>query len=71
MGLLSKESEYFDVKHVKDVIEVWEYWNEHDSAPGAGEWIKRGRLVKIYESKDVIFKTDGKGMLISTEFKND
>ena len=69
MGLLSKESEFFDVKHIKDVIEIWESWNEHDSAAGAGHWESKGRLIRIYESKYKIFKTNAKGTLLSSEFK--
>lgn len=69
MGLLTSKSEFFDVKHVKDVIEIWDYWNAGDRFEGDGEIEKRGRLVRIYESKDRIFKTNGKGTLLSSEFK--
>jgi len=69
MGLLSKDEEIIEVKHIKDVIELWKYWNEHDSAAGAGHWSHEGRLIHIYESKDKIFKINSKGTLISSEFK--
>lgn len=69
MGLLSKEEHTIKVKHIKDVIELWKYWNEGDNFAGDGEWEQRGRLVHIYESKDKIFKINGRGTLLSSEFK--
>lgn len=63
------KSEFFDVKHIKDVIEIWESWNEGDRFAGDGVMEKRGRLIRIYESEDKIFKLSGKGTLLSTEFK--
>jgi len=64
-----KVVEEIKVRHVRNIIQILEYWNEGDRFEGDGEMIKEARLVHVYESKDKIFKTTATGYVLSSEFK--
>ena len=65
---MGKTIDVIEVKHVRDIIELWDTWVEHDSAFGAGHVSHRGTLYHIYESDDKIFRVNAKGVL--EEMKN-
>jgi len=50
-----------DVKHIKDVVVLWDEWVEHDSAAGCGHTEKTGTLYHIYESEDKRLKIGTNG----------